>query len=257
MGADLAELVADRLFALGASAVSEQPGAHGQVVLVADVDPADLHDTAWEVRVLDDDPSVHTAWHSTATAWRCGTHFVVRPVWVDAPGALGADDVEVLVDPGAAFGAGSHATTRLALAALEPLAPHSARVLDVGSGTGVLGAAALLAGAGTLVAIDIDPGAVAATRRAIECNGLTGRARVGGDALAQTPGVFDLVLANLLLPVVEELGPELVAHVAPDGALVVSGVLEEQRARVLDAVAPMRVRSALRDGEWIALVLGR
>ncbi len=249
-----AELVADRLMSLGASAVSER-STGDDVVLIADVDPAVLVGTGWRVRVLQDDPSWATAWHDTARAWVCGERLVVRPVWVPRSQGLAEGRVDVVLDPGAAFGAGSHATTRLCLTVLERFAPASRTVLDVGCGTGVLGVAALALGAGTLVAVDIDPGAVSATSRAVELNGLGDRALVSAAPLAEVRGRFDLVLANLLVPIVEELGADLVAHLAPAGVLVVSGVLAEQQDRAVAALAPLRVAQVHRDDGWVALTL--
>ena len=253
-----AELVADELFTLGASAVSERPGPGASVVLVADVDPAAVRAAGWRCRVVTEDPEWATSWHDEVGARRCGERLVVRPVRVDgaAPDEAAADAaVEVVVDPGTAFGSGSHASTRLCLAALEPLAPGARRVLDVGSGTGVLGVAALLLGAGTLVALDVDPGAVAATRRAVELNGVADRATVLDGSVSAVAGTFDLVLANLLVPIVEELGPELVARVAPGGAIVVGGLLDHQVDRAVAALSPL-VPSARRvEADWVALTL--
>ncbi len=253
-----AELVADELFSLGASAVSERRVPGDSVVLVADVDPAAVRAAGWPCRVVTEDPAWATSWHDEVGARRCGERLVVRPVRVDgaAPDAAAADAaVEVVVDPGTAFGSGSHASTRLCLAALEPLAPGARRVLDVGSGTGVLGVAALLLGPGTLVALDVDPGAVAATRRAVELNGVADRATVLDGSVSAVAGTFDLVLANLLVPIVEELGPELVARVAPGGAIVVGGLLDHQVDRAVAALSPL-VPSARRvEADWVALTL--
>ncbi len=275
-----AELLADRLFTLGASAVSELPGADDAapavdrdrtVVLVADVDPADVLDAngvvaagfegVLGVRVLDQEPGWDTAWHRSARAWPCGQRLLVRPHWVPSPrsdvsGAAGR--IEVVLDPGPSFGAGSHPSTRACLAVLEPLAPSATRVLDVGCGTGVLGIAALLLGESTLTAIDIDPAAVIATTSAAELNGVSGRARVAPTPLDSVEGTFDLVLANLLLPVVEELAPELAAHTARGGAIVVGGLLEHQLDRAVAALGcrgVMSVQAVHRDDGWVAAVL--
>lgn len=253
-----AELVADELFSLGASAVSERPGPGDSVVLVADVDPAAVRAAGWPCRVVTEDPAWATSWHDEVGARRCGERLVVRPVRVDgaAPDEAAADAaVEVVVDPGTAFGSGSHASTRLCLAALEPLAPGARRVLDVGSGTGVLGVAALLLGPGTLVALDVDPGAVAATRRAVELNGVADRATVLDGSVSAVAGTFDLVLANLLVPIVEELGPELVARVAPGGAIVVGGLLDHQVDRAVAALSPLALSARRVEADWVALTL--
>ena len=254
------ELVADELFAMGASAVSETPAPDGSVGLVADVDPADLVGRDWQVEVLEAEASWTTGWHDAARAWRCGRRLVVRPHWVEPVRDAPTGDeppVEVVLDPGTSFGAGSHPSTRLCLAALEPLAPGAASVLDVGSGTGVLGVAALLLGADRLCAIDVDPAAVAATARAVELNGVSTRATVSDLALDEVPEPADLVLANLLLAVLEPLAPALVAHVAPAGALVLGGVLEDQLERAVAALAPLAPAQVLRDGDWVAAALRR
>lgn len=254
-----AELVTDELFELGAAAVSEQPGAAGTVILVADVDPAAVAAAGWTHRVVAQDPAWATSWHDSARAWRCGERLVVRPVWVEAPaptpGDATADVVEVVLDPGPAFGSGSHESTRLCLELLEPLASGAGRVLDVGCGTGVLGVAALLLGAGTLVAIDIDADALEATRRAATLNGVAERTTVQDRPLGAVPGEFDLVLANLLVPIIEELGPDLVACLAPDGTLVVGGLLEDQVDRAVVALSPLQVRSRVASSGWVALTL--
>ena len=253
-----AELVADELFSLGASAVSERPGPGHSVVLVADVDPAAVRAAGWPVRVVAEDPGWATAWHDGVGARRCGERLVVRPVWVAAAGPeVDAVDgpVEVVVDPGAAFGSGGHASTRLCLAALEPLAPDTRRVLDVGSGTGVLGVAALLLGAGSLVAVDLDAEAVAATRRGVALNGVVDRATVLDGSVSAVEGTFDLVLANLLVPIVEELGPELVARVAPGGAIVVGGLLDHQVDRAVAALSPLGPEASTVEADWVALTL--
>jgi ribosomal protein L11 methyltransferase len=256
-----AELLADRLWALGASSVVERiadpEGDGASVELVADLPAGALDGLEHPWQDVVEDPSWRDSWRDHARVWRAGP-FVVRPPWLDAEG-LGAGDIEVVVDPGGAFGSGSHPSTRGCLVALTSLVRPGDRVLDVGSGSGVLGVASLLAGAGRLVAVDVDPEAVAATRAVAERNGVAGRTEVSDRPLSAVPGRFDLVLANLLLPVVEDLGPDLVAHVADGGHLVVGGVLADQMDRALAALAPLRpalpVAVEPQEPGWATLVL--
>ena len=198
-----------------------------------------------------------------ALARRCGERLVLRPLGAAplADARTRHDDrrldetVEVLIDPGTAFGAGSHASTRCCLAALEPLAAGSPRVLDVGCGTGVLGLAALALGAGSVRAIDVERAAVEATRRGALLNASAQRVVVDTAPLEQVEGRYDLVLANLLLPVVESLADELVRHLAPRGVLVVGGLLGTQVPRALAALEPLEERYRRTEQDWVAIAL--
>ena len=273
------ELLADRLFSLGASAVSEMPGDDGgRVRLVADlpVESLDRLDVPFEL--LEHDPTWEDSWQDHAAAVPVGERLLLRPEWVDADVRGAAADspdpadsldsappIEVVLDAAHAFGSGSHPTTRLCLEAIERLGADlvGARVLDVGAGTGVLGVAALVLGAGSLVAVDIDPAAIATTRRTAELNGVTDRViEVSSRGVAEVTaehGPFDLVLANLLIPIIETLGPELAAAVAPGGRMILSGLLADpstrqvQRAIDVTGLRPADAGVAELDG-WAVLV---
>ena len=240
-----ADVVADELFGLGASAVSELDDGTG-VALVADLPAraAGLLDRPH--RVLEPERDWSDGWQAHAGTVRVG-RLAVRPSWVAPdgvppegvePGVVaagagrGAGAVEVVLDAAEAFGSGSHPTTRLCLAQVERLVRPGDRVLDVGSGTGVLGVAALLLGAGRLTAVDIDPAAVRATAGTARLNGVGDRTQASTTPLEQVRDRFDLVLANLLIPAIELLGTDLARVVAPGGHLVVSGVLAGQVDRV-------------------------
>jgi len=258
------ELVSDRLFSLGASAVSELAGDGGRLRLVADLPARALDRLDGPYEVLEHDPSWNDAWRDHATAVAVGDRLLLRPEWVTAdPADVGR--VEIVLDAAHAFGSGSHPTTRLCLEALEGLADElaGARVLDVGSGTGVLGVAALVLGAGSLVAVDVDPAAVAATGRTAGLNGVSEWVvEVSSRLVAEVTvdhGAFDVVLANLLIPIIETLGPELAAAVAPGGRLILSGLLADpstgqvERALVAIGVNFGASNELDRDG-WAAVV---
>lgn len=306
------ELLADRLFSLGASAVSELPedqggvghgagggadvGAGGGVRLVADLPASALDRLDVPFELLEHDPTWEDAWRDHAVAVPVGQRLLLRPEWVDAdvrgaaaddlssPDALDSADrldsadalnsadcldsaprIEVVLDAAHAFGSGSHPTTRLCLEAIEGLGADlvGARVLDVGSGTGVLGVAALVLGAGSLVALDVDAAAIAATRRTAELNGVTDRViEVSSRSVSEVTaehGPFDLALANLLVPIIESIGADLAAAVAPGGHLVLSGLLADpstrqvQRAIDVTGLRPADIGVAELDG-WVSLV---
>jgi ribosomal protein L11 methyltransferase len=246
-----ADLAADRLWQAGASAIAERevPGA---VVLEAGGDPGSLLAAVaprWpaEAVVVDLDAALD-AWRPYARAVRIADRLAIRPPWVSPVGT----EVEVVVDPGRAFGSGAHPSTRLALAALVDLVRGGERVLDVGCGSGVLALAVLALGASAAVGVDIDPAAREATAANAARNGMTDRLAVT-DAVG---GRHPLAVANLLLPDLVALAPAVVGAVEPGGALVVSGVLDTQRAAV-EAAYDLPVVDARGEEGWLALTLAR
>ena len=272
-GAD-AELAADALWAAGAAAVEERPLAGGDVLLVAGRadggDPEPLLAAVagrWPAEAVPVDlGAALDAWRDHARAVTAG-RFTVRPPWVAA--APPAGGIELVVDPGRAFGSGSHASTRLALRALGEVVAGGEAVVDVGCGSGVLAVAALAAGAARAVAADVDPAALAATRANAERNGVADRLTVVGD-VDDVPAALgpaaDVVVANILAPVLVELAPAVRRLAAPGGAIVLSGLLAPQAPAVLAAYAaagpadpaaaatPTVEAEAVDDG-WLALTL--
>src|SRR5919106_748617 len=178
----------------------------------------------------------------------------------DAPWEAGGPAPEVVVDPGRAFGSGTQASTRLALAALDRLVRGGERVLDAGCGSGVLGIAALALGAGHAVGVDRDPAALEASRANAAPNAVEDRLVVTPaplDDVVASEEPFDLVVANLLLPDLVEMAPALRAALADGGTLVVSGVLVGQRGPVNDAAAALGLVPAGEDTDdgWLAVTL--
>jgi ribosomal protein L11 methyltransferase len=175
----------------------------------------------------------------------------IVPSWHEPPDP---DAVAVRLDPGVAFGTGTHPTTRLCLAWLDEHAPLAGRVLDYGCGSGILAIAAAKLGAAEVVGTDIDAQALAAARENARSNGVAARYTSPADL---PPGVFDIVLANILANPLQLLAPALLARVAPGGALILSGILERQAQslidtyRACDARAPLSVWRA--DEGWVCL----
>ena len=177
--------------------------------------------------------------------------FWIVPSWHEPP----ADVQRVIrLDPGLAFGTGTHPTTRMCL---RWIAGHAAthagtwsRVLDYGCGSGILAIGAALHGAQQVDAVDIDPAAVESTRANATANGVTLTAGLP-DAAA---GTYPLVLANILAAPLKLLAPLLCAHVAPGGDLVLAGILARQADELIEAYAPwvMLAVSDTEDG-WILM----
>jgi len=145
--------------------------------------------------------------------------------------------VVVELDPGLAFGTGTHPTTALCLQWLDGADLEGRRVVDYGCGSGILGIAALKLGAAEVIAVDHDPQALAATRENARRNGVVERLRTLAPD-EPLPGGADLLLANILANVLVELAPTLAPLLPAGGELVLSGILEEQAGEVARAYAP-------------------
>jgi ribosomal protein L11 methyltransferase len=198
-------------------------------------------------------------WKERYRPIRVGRSLVIVPSWLAPPeGPLHP----IFLDPGMAFGTGTHPSTRLALAALEDHLRPGRSVADLGCGSGVLSIAAARLGAGRILALDIDPEAVRATKENAARNGLSQmiEARQGSlEMLLERPPV-DLLLANILAPVLEGmLGEGLAEALTPAGTVVLSGILEEQLGG-LQGMAESKglwFVEARAEDDWRALVLNR
>ncbi len=156
----------------------------------------------------------------------------IVPSWHEAPDA---DAINIELDPGMAFGTGSHPTTRLCLEWLCEVVTPGCSVLDYGCGSGILGIAAAKLGAGAVLGIDIDEKAVEAARDNAARNHAAVRLQHSAVPVGDT---FDLVVANILTNPLCVLAPAISARVAPGGRVALSGVLETQAAQVVEAWAP-------------------
>jgi ribosomal protein L11 methyltransferase len=196
-------------------------------------------------------------WKKGYAPQRIGRLLVV-PSWLQPE--LEDGDVVLRLDPGMAFGTGLHPTTRGCLQLLQRLEPIPPRVLDVGSGSGILGIAALALGAAHVDALDTDPVAVEATLANAERNGMAGRIAATAASLgADVAEPYPLVLANLVAAVLIELALRLAAHTAAGGTLLASGIIAERADEVLTALsaAGFTLVERLDDGEWVSMRMQR
>ena len=177
------------------------------------------------------------AWMDQYQPMRFGRRLWIYPSTIEPP--PDADTVVVRLDPGLAFGTGTHPSTALCLEWLACNPPAGATVIDYGCGSGILGIAALLLGVAHVYAVDIDPQALLATRDNAARNALPcGSLDVGTPQMLDTAAPADLLLANILAGPLIELAPRLARLLRPDGTAVLSGILHEQAAEVLAAWAP-------------------
>ena len=202
------------------------------------------------VRVVDDEDWLE-AWKATVTPIQIG-RFLVRPTWSDASAA---DLITIALDPGMAFGTGLHPTTQQCLEAVSYLDLEGLRVLDVGTGSGILAIGAAKRGAREVVGVDTDPVAVRAAKENAESNGVALDARVG--SAADVAGSFDVVLANLVGPVLVQVAPHLRARLETSGSLVAAGITTQAERDVLSAFVAEGFGVVDRDerADWVRLIL--
>lgn len=179
---------------------------------------------------------------------RVAGDFWIVPSWSQVPDPAA---ITLRLDPGLAFGSGSHPTTRLCLEWLRDGINGGESVLDYGCGSGILAIAAARLGALRVAGIDVDPQALRASADNARINEVTG-AFVGPDALP--PGRYDVVVANILTNPLRMLAPAIAARVAVGGRLALSGILEEQAQSVADAYARWFTLAPWRTSEgWVLL----
>ena len=223
----------------------------GEAVVRAAAEAIGIAPPAIECRTAVADTDWVRATQSQFPPTRISDRLWIVPTWHEPPDPQA---VVVRLDPGVAFGTGTHPTTRLCLRWLDATLRPGASVLDYGCGSGILAIAAAKLGASHVVGSDIDPQALQAARANSEANAVRADYTEPGSLRA---GTWDVVLANILSNPLMLLAPALLARVAPGGALVLSGVLERQADQVIeayravDASVPLSVWAA--DEGWVCL----
>jgi ribosomal protein L11 methyltransferase len=213
------------------------------------------------------------AWKEYYHVTRLGQRTVIKPSWREYTPQ--PDEAVVELDPGMAFGTGLHPTTRNCARALEEALRPGDRVLDVGTGSGILAIAALKLGAASVLALDVSPVAVEVARANAAANGLApDRIEVrlatlegaAGEPFVPLPeglailgaeiGTYDVVVANIIARVIARLAPALLRATRPGGTLIASGIIAERRHEAEEPLraAGLRHIRALVEGDWVTLV---
>jgi ribosomal protein L11 methyltransferase len=252
-----------RLWEMGTLGIQHQPDEDGRRVLLAyfpararteailsaiesldgvRVAAAEVEDVDWVARFRDGFRPFEAAGFRIVPSWQPGS----RP-----------DRDTLLVDPGRAFGTGTHESTRLCLTALRRLAadPGLGRVVDVGTGSGLLAIAALRLGARRAAGVDLDLEALRSARRHAELNRVALPLVAGDGGRALRAACCDTLVANLTAGLLVERSGELSASCSPGGRLVLSGLLAPDLAPVREGYARLRLVDELHEGEWAALVM--
>ncbi|MBN1140522.1 MAG: 50S ribosomal protein L11 methyltransferase [Deltaproteobacteria bacterium] len=199
-------------------------------------------------------------WKQHFRPFRVGCQLWICPTWENLPPDSG--DRVIRIDPGMAFGTGSHATTRLCLESLAAVFDRQtapAAVLDVGTGSGILAMAAVQLGSGAVLATDIDPEACEIARANIQLNGLASRIEVRCEVLERVEGNFDLIVANIFAEELVRLAPHFLRLLAAPGRLILSGILLEKAALVTNCFVPLLEGEpqVLEREDWCCLIFER
>ncbi len=193
-------------------------------------------------------------WKKYYKPFRAGAHLVIKPSW--EPYDAQAGDLVLELDPGMAFGTGTHETTFMCMEQLEKYVTKGCRAIDVGCGSGILALAAAKLGAGDVLAIDLDGLAVKVAQENAEKNGLTGCVRVvHGDLLQKTQEKADVIVANIIADVICALCGPAKQHLLLGGTFICSGIIREREEDVQRALAEAgyTVCNRLEKGSWVCL----
>jgi ribosomal protein L11 methyltransferase len=207
-----------------------------------------------------DDPNWGEAWKKYFKPLRVTKNIVIKPTW-ERFAPVGRD-VVVDIDPGMAFGTGQHASTRMCLQAMEDLLLQERntakwRVLDVGTGTGILGIACAKLGMQRIVCVDNDKKAAEIARENVAINDVEDRVSVINQDIATIHERFDLIVANLTAKILLKHRSHLLSLLGPDGYLIISGVIEQNREEIEThfIVPPLASQQVITEKEWICYVL--
>ena len=187
-----------------------------------------------------------------------GKHILVLPPWEKCE--IRDDDVVIVMDPGMAFGTGTHETTRLCLQMLEKHLQKGAKVLDVGTGSGILAIAAAKLGADCVKAYDIDAVAVRVAKENIDANGAADKVSCGQSDLLRgvdkSAAPYDFVCANIVADILVRLAPDVGAYMAPGAKLAAAGIIEGRRNDVAEAMTAggLTLVDEARENDWVVLV---
>ena len=196
------------------------------------------------------------SWKKGFTPLDVGKRFTILPPWEKKREGR----INLIIDPGMAFGTGHHETTRSCLVLMEKYDQKVAKegFLDLGTGTGLLAIAAFRLGYRHIVAIDTDPLAVEATKTNSALNRIDGL-EIREGSIADLNETYDFIAANIISGVLVQIAPSLSAHLKPGGIAILSGILKGQENEVIEAItaAGLKLLEQYRDGKWVSLVIRR
>jgi len=194
-------------------------------------------------------------WRDYYHPFRVGSRLLVKPTWEQA--LAGEDLLVIEMDPGMAFGCGTHSSTSMCMRLLEDIVRGGEYVIDVGTGSGILAITALKLGAAGALAVDTDAGAVRTARENVSINGLSGAIAVKeGNLLEGLDTGADIIVANIVADVILSLIPAAVSLLKRRGAFIASGIIAGRAGELESALAVhgLVIKKVLREGEWAAFL---
>jgi ribosomal protein L11 methyltransferase len=204
---------------------------------------------------VEDDSEWKDNWKEFFKPKKVGKRIVVKPTWYEYEKEEG--DLVIEIDPGMAFGTGTHETTSLCLRLMEDYMADGDKVLDVGCGSGILAIAGALLGSPEVLGVEIDPVAVEIAQENLELNGVTDVARAQyGDLTKGIDFKAEIVVANLMADLVMMLSADVAKHILPGGKYISSGILVEKRDQVAAVIRDcgFDIVEIREDGMWCAIV---
>ncbi len=202
-----------------------------------------------------DEEDWSTAWKKYYKPLKIGDRVVVKPSWEEY--AAKGDEIIIEMDPGMAFGTGTHETTRMCAKALERYVKKGDTVLDVGCGTGILSIVAAKLGSGSITAVDIDEIAVRVTRENSALNSVSGQIDAYRAVLSDVPETaHDIVVANIISNIIIGISEIMPRYLKPAGVLITSGIIRERKSEVIEAYSKLgfKVEEVEEMGEWVAII---
>ncbi len=205
-----------------------------------------------------DDQDWTGVWKKYFKPFRVSERLVIKPTW--EPYTPEENDLIIEIDPGMAFGSGTHETTGMCLSLLESVIRGGEEIIDVGTGSGILAIGAALLGAGHVLAVDIDPDAVKVAQDNVLHNHVENAVSVRqGNLLDRVSDVCDICVANIISDVIISFAAPLMKHIRPDGLFICSGIVtlrSEEVARALETAGYTILKKITR-GEWTAFLSRR
>lgn len=214
---------------------------------------------------VEDDSLWKDKWKENFKAFRIAKDILIKPSWEETPTDCKADDIIIQINPGSAFGTGTHETTKLCLLSLRKYISSETRLLDAGCGSGILAISALLCGAHSAFCLDIDPAAVSGTLENASLNNLPEErlhaihANIledGASIKQKAGGKFDIAVANILADVIVSLSEHIGEYLKPNGLFISSGILAEKAGVVEETILQnhFNILEKNQMGDWISFV---